>query len=180
MSKPNDRRDMTDFQNDIEHLSQELIELGRFLHRAVTRRDTPSVPGVEHESHVQRGGQWRVLGILHHHESQTMNDLASRMDVAPPTVTGIVRGLVERGLVERNHDPDDWRVVRITITDAGRETFAAHWRDRRAMMTRVLQELDDDAILRLRAAIPAFHALEQILDPAARQLQGEPSVARHT
>jgi DNA-binding MarR family transcriptional regulator len=171
---------MTDHRDDIERLSLELIELGRFLHRAVTRRDIPSTPGEEHEGHMQRGGQWRVLGILHHHESQTMNDLASRMNVAPPTVTGIVRGLVERGLVERNHDPDDWRVVRITITGVGRETFAAHWRDRREMMKRVLEALDDDAIMRLRAAIPAFHALEQILDPAARQHQGEPTVARHT
>jgi DNA-binding MarR family transcriptional regulator len=170
---------MTDTRDDIALLSQELIELGRFLHRAVTRRDVPTISGEEHEAHKQRGGQWRVLGILHHHESQTMNDLASRMDVAPPTVTGIVRGLVDRGLVERNHDPDDWRVVRITITDEGRESFAAHWNDRRAMMSRVLAELDDDAILRLRAAIPAFHALEHILDPAARQHEGEQAVARH-
>jgi DNA-binding MarR family transcriptional regulator len=171
---------MTETRSDIEHLAQELIELGRFLHRAVTRRDTPAIPGEESEGHKQRGGQWRVLGILHHGDSPTMNDLASRMDVSPPTVTGIVRGLVDRGLVERNHDPDDWRVVRITITGAGQEAFAAHKRDRREMMMRVLEELDDDAIERLRIALPAFHALEQVLDPATRVInEGEPTVARH-
>jgi len=169
---------MSHRQDDIDLISQELIDLGRHLFRAVTRRDIPAIPGEEHEGHRQRNGQWRVLAILHHGESQTMNDLASRMDVSPPTVTGIIRGLVERGLVERNHDPTDWRVVRVTLTEAGRVAFAEHKRDRREMMMRVLAELDDDAIRRLADAIPAFRALEHVLDPAGRR-EGEPAVARH-
>jgi DNA-binding MarR family transcriptional regulator len=160
-------------------LSQELIELGRHLFRAVTRRDLPDAPGEEHAGHKQRNGQWRVLGILQGRGPQTMNDLASRMDVAPPTVTGIVRGLVERGLVERGHDPDDWRVVRITITPEGKRAFEQHKADRRQMMVRVIEDLDDADVERLINAIPAFKSLEHLLDPASRP-EGEPARACHS
>ena len=47
--------------------------------------------------HEQRG-QFRLLIVLLKRGRLTMQDLAAAMEVTPPTVTGIVRRLIEQGL----------------------------------------------------------------------------------
>ena len=44
---------------------------------------------------------------------------------ASPSVTGVVDGLVARGLVRRDHDPDDRRRVGHSLTGDGRGLLAA-------------------------------------------------------
>jgi long-chain acyl-CoA synthetase len=51
--------------------------------------------------------------------------LAERLIVSRPSVTTLVDGLVERGLVERIHDKDDRRRVNHTLTDEGHEALRA-------------------------------------------------------
>lgn len=50
--------------------------------------------------------------------------LARRLRSAPPTVTRIVDGLVDRGFVERQPDPDDRRRWRLVIRPDGEEVVA--------------------------------------------------------
>ncbi|MBD0862377.1 MarR family transcriptional regulator [Gordonia sp. zg691] len=50
----------------------------------------------------------------------TQRDLAERMGVDAPAMSGIVNDLVKRGLVTRETDASDGRCKRVTITDAGR------------------------------------------------------------
>jgi long-chain acyl-CoA synthetase len=45
--------------------------------------------------------------------------LAGRLAVTRPTITALVDGLVQRGLVERRPDPDDGRRTVHRLTDAG-------------------------------------------------------------
>jgi DNA-binding MarR family transcriptional regulator len=49
--------------------------------------------------------------------------LARQLQVTAPTVTNMIDGLVERGLVERQPDPDNRRQVLLTITVAGRDVM---------------------------------------------------------
>jgi DNA-binding MarR family transcriptional regulator len=49
--------------------------------------------------------------------------LAEWLAVRPPTVTVIVDGLVARGLVAREPDPDDRRRVTHQLTDSGRDIY---------------------------------------------------------
>ena len=42
-----------------------------------------------------------------------------------PSVTGVVDGLVARGLVRRDHTDDDRRRIDVGLTDTGRELLAA-------------------------------------------------------
>jgi long-chain acyl-CoA synthetase len=65
--------------------------------------------------------------------------LAHRLDVTRPSLTALVDGLVQRGLVVRTPDPDDRRRVTHEISDAGRDTVA---RANAAIQTR-LDELAD-------------------------------------
>ncbi|MGC4192487.1 MAG: MarR family transcriptional regulator [Thermomicrobiales bacterium] len=52
--------------------------------------------------------------------------LARHLRSAPPTVTRIVDGLVERGLVERLPDPEDRRRWRLAILPPGEELVTAY------------------------------------------------------
>ena len=49
--------------------------------------------------------------------------LAGRLAVTRPTITALVDGLVQRGLVERRPDPDDGRRTMHRLTDAGHTTL---------------------------------------------------------
>lgn len=64
-----------------------------------------------------------VLGHLVKHPAQP-SELARDHHVRMSAMTGLVDGLVSRGLVERCDDPRDRRAVRLLITPAGREEWA--------------------------------------------------------
>jgi DNA-binding MarR family transcriptional regulator len=63
--------------------------------------------------------QYRVLGLLDE-STAVSSDLATRLDVRPPTVTAVVDGLVTRGLVERRSVEGDRRCVSHALTPEGR------------------------------------------------------------
>ena len=50
-----------------------------------------------------------------------MTELARRVMISPSGLTRAIDGLVETGLVERQRDPDDARVVRARLTAKGRD-----------------------------------------------------------
>ena len=95
----------------------------------------PSHPGrtIAHLArHVERAvatvdltlSQYRLLGILGEgHEAASA--LAEKLAVSRPSVTGVVDGLVARGLVRRGQTDGDRRRVDIDLTDAGRIVLAA-------------------------------------------------------
>jgi long-chain acyl-CoA synthetase len=68
--------------------------------------------------------QYRVLFSLAEGSALT-SVLADQLAVTRPTVSAVVDGLVERGLIERRHDPADRRRVALTLTDQGLELLAA-------------------------------------------------------
>jgi long-chain acyl-CoA synthetase len=68
--------------------------------------------------------QYRLLTLLTEGE-HVANHLADLLSVSPPSVTALVDGLAERGLVERRPDPGDRRRVSHAITPAGLEALAA-------------------------------------------------------
>jgi long-chain acyl-CoA synthetase len=63
--------------------------------------------------------QYRVL-ILLGERKEAASALAEKLAVSRPSVTGVVDGLVARGLVQRDHDPDDRRRVGHALTQSGR------------------------------------------------------------
>jgi long-chain acyl-CoA synthetase len=66
--------------------------------------------------------QYRVLGLLDE-SSAVSSHLAERLAVRPPSVTAIVDGLVNRGLVERRTVVTDRRQVDHVLTDSGRRAL---------------------------------------------------------
>lgn len=67
--------------------------------------------------------QYRLL-ILLGEGNEAASALAEKLAVSRPSVTGVVDGLVARGLVQRDHDPGDRRRVGHSLTDEGRRLLA--------------------------------------------------------
>ena len=68
--------------------------------------------------------QYRIL-ILLSEGDEAASALADKLAVSRPSVTGVVDGLVGRGLVQRDQDPDDRRRVGHSLTRDGRRLLAA-------------------------------------------------------
>ncbi len=67
--------------------------------------------------------QYRVLSVLGG-GCEAASRLADKLGVSRPSLTGVVDGLVTRGLVRRDQDDSDRRRVDIGLTDAGRTVLA--------------------------------------------------------
>ncbi|MGE4373851.1 MAG: MarR family winged helix-turn-helix transcriptional regulator [Xanthobacter sp.] len=66
-------------------------------------------------------GQETVLKLLADQDGRTMGDLATALRVRPPTASKTVARLTTQGLVERRTSDGDGRIVRVYLTDQGRE-----------------------------------------------------------
>jgi len=65
--------------------------------------------------------QWGVLSLLDEMDGLTIGTISQRRAIDAPTVTGIVKRIEQTGLVERRHDRTDRRVVKVYLTDEGRD-----------------------------------------------------------
>ena len=68
--------------------------------------------------------QWETMDAIGRLGEATMNALSGAMSLANSTMTRVVDQLVEKRLVERQTDPEDRRVVRVTLTQTGEEKLA--------------------------------------------------------
>jgi DNA-binding MarR family transcriptional regulator len=65
------------------------------------------------------GGQQFVLCALWNEEGISHSELADWLHVHPATVTNALKRMERAGFVERRADPQDQRVSRVYLTDAG-------------------------------------------------------------
>jgi DNA-binding MarR family transcriptional regulator len=75
-----------------------------------------------------------------------MKELAVRMGVTTGALTVLVNRLVESGYVQRRHDPDDRRSIRVMLTESGREHFSAHHDLHLQLTEEMIGELSEDEI----------------------------------
>jgi DNA-binding MarR family transcriptional regulator len=94
------------------------VSTGYLLAR-VCRRLRAQIHSTLHGIGLYRGQQF-VLRTLWDEEGITHSELARRLQVQPATVTNALKRMEKAGFVERRHDPEDERVSRVYLTDAGR------------------------------------------------------------
>jgi DNA-binding MarR family transcriptional regulator len=68
--------------------------------------------------------QFFVLISIHSHTRCTMNQLAEKMHVSMPTMSGIIERLVQAKYVQRVDNPEDRREVLIELTKEGKLIIA--------------------------------------------------------
>ncbi len=67
----------------------------------------------------------RALGMLERHGTMRLSELSDHLRIAPRSATEVVDALQERGLVERQDDPNDRRATLVALTTHGAEVGAA-------------------------------------------------------
>jgi DNA-binding MarR family transcriptional regulator len=65
--------------------------------------------------------QATLLCRLFVHDGMTQSEIAEQLSVQGATVTNMLQRMEEAGLVARRRDPEDNRLVRVYLTDTGRE-----------------------------------------------------------
>lgn len=65
--------------------------------------------------------QWRVLRVLWQRDGRALLELAEATLISPPSMVGVVDRLARSGLVERRRSQSDRRVVRVFLTERGRD-----------------------------------------------------------
>jgi DNA-binding MarR family transcriptional regulator len=106
-------------------------------------------------------GQIRLLRILVTRQRCTMQELADQLDVAPPTVTAMIKRLLTQEFVQRLRDEQDWRVVWVLPTERGQRAVTLYDQFRRDNLQHRLAHLNQEELARLRAALPILrHIIE--------------------
>jgi MarR family transcriptional regulator, organic hydroperoxide resistance regulator len=101
-------------------------------------------------------GQATVLCVVAKQDGLTQTEIAGQLSVQGATVTNMLQRLEEAGLVIRRRDPEDNRLVRVYLTDAGRQKecsineqfgnmqeliFKGINEEERALLLRLLQQI---------------------------------------
>ncbi|HCF49655.1 MAG TPA: MarR family transcriptional regulator [Syntrophomonas sp.] len=94
--------------NDLEHLFWSLNQILNQITKCYLADKGLSMP------------RFWVLRRLSLEKPMTIGDLHRQMYLAPATITGLVDGLVENGLVNRYRDETDRRVVYLKLTPQGK------------------------------------------------------------
>lgn len=110
--------------------------------------------------------QYRLLAFLSQGD-WAASALADRLDVSRPSVTGLVDGLVKRGLVERRPGVDDRRRVDHVLTAAGKQALRAADERADAAIRTVFADLDADV------AADAHRVLCRLHEAMDARLQGK-------
>jgi len=76
----------------------------------------------------------------------TLGDLAALESVQPPTMTRIVAGLEEQGLVQREVDPDDRRISRVRMTSQARKLLERNRSRKTAYLASRMRELTPEEL----------------------------------
>ena len=119
--------------------------------RAITRSDPDRL-----EAWGERGltlTQLRVLFVLRAGDGASAGAMAEALKVAPSTLTRIVDRLVRQGLVLRETDDGDRRMVRHYLSASGARTVEELERGARARMNEVMDRLSAPQLERLVSAL---------------------------
>lgn len=80
-------------------------------------RRHPQHGGGGHHGH----GAGRLLRLVYQHDGASAKELAEWLGIRPPSLSEMLVKLEARGLVLRERDAQDARVIRVRLTEAGRE-----------------------------------------------------------
>ena len=93
--------------------------------------------------------------------SQRASELAASVGVSRPTLTSLVDGLEQAGLLKRVPVPTDRRGITLELTARGREATA---RAERALIQRIAQLVNGDSNVALRTVKEVIFGLAKALD----------------
>ncbi len=101
-------------------------------------------------------GQLRTLLLLYTKGPSRMTDVATALGVTMATATGVIDRMVERGIVVRESDLDDRRIVLCRMSPEGEKMVNALWQSWSERAGLLLRALDRDGLLAVSGMLEAL------------------------
>jgi DNA-binding MarR family transcriptional regulator len=121
----------------------------------VFRELLPTVPRELLELHITMP-QLKSILLLFLNGPTRMSALAADLGVTLATATGLVDRLVERGIVVRESQPDDRRVVLCRLSETGQNMVSRVWDSSRQRSREILEYLDTGTLQMLSETLNAM------------------------
>jgi DNA-binding MarR family transcriptional regulator len=103
--------------------------------------------------------QTSALASIERNGALTPSELATIERIQRPTATRVLAALADRGLVRRETDVADRRVIRLMITPAGANVLRRSRSRKNAYLDRRLRELDPEELQTLERAVALIERL---------------------
>ncbi len=103
--------------------------------------------------------EMHVIENIGINRERTMSDTAKDLKVTSGTLTTAIDNLIKKGYVARERSIEDRRVVKIKLTEQGREAYAAHEDFHKDLVISALQQLDgneEELLIKILTSIDAF------------------------
>ena len=120
---------------------------------------------------------WLILLSLKSRSWRTQRELAEALGIEGPTLTHHLAGLERAGLVTRTRDPDNRRVQRVDLTEAGDAAFHRLRRAASSFDQRLRSGLDDGDIQQLRELLAQLLSNVTGDEPSADQRPAQSAAA---
>jgi DNA-binding MarR family transcriptional regulator len=152
-------------QQNKEALIQHIIEVSGNIYSALR----PNIP-LEYLSSDLTVAQLRVLLLLHTDGPTKMSSIASILNVALSSATGVMDHLVKKELVVREADPQDRRLVICKLSPPGQELINKLWLSGEFQIERLLDGLTSE---QLGKALEVAEMLFDNISPKTSKQDGE-------
>jgi DNA-binding MarR family transcriptional regulator len=96
---------------------------------------------------------WFVLTMLIDEDGISQGEVGHRFEVDPSRITRLAQRLEKEGLLRRERDPEDNRVVRLHVTEEGRRLIESHQERRRGFEERMRQDFNQEQLAEFRRAL---------------------------
>jgi DNA-binding MarR family transcriptional regulator len=146
----------TNRAQQIDLLSGQLLSRAALLTRLLTKHMDGELTRTE-------------AGVLNTLDSgpRRVTELAELEGLAQPTMTLLVKQLERRGLVRRERQLRDGRVVLVSVTDAGRRALEQFRAEAQTALRSYLAEMSDEQVGALSTTAEALQALIALLQRGA-------------
>ena len=113
--------------------------------------------------------QLKVVLLLFISGSSRMSVIASALGVSLATATGVVDRLVERGIVVREGDPEDRRVVLCRLSDKGEGLIGGLWHLSRERARGLLEAMDAERLPMIKETLEALLRAGEVTRTGSQQ-----------
>jgi MarR family transcriptional regulator, organic hydroperoxide resistance regulator len=96
---------------------------------------------------------WFLLSMLIDEEGISQGEVGQRFEVDPSRITRLAQRLEREGLLRRERDPEDNRVVRLHATEEGRRLIESRQEGREWFEERVRREFSPEEMAEFRRAL---------------------------
>lgn len=126
-------------KNVIDRITELMVEFPRLMHRRLGK--------VRKQASGINVLQIHAMVFLAENKGMTMTELAKVMQVSSPSATSFVSRLVKMGLVERQSDPKNRKLVRLHLTQTGEQALHERLQARNEVFAGVLKALNEKECL---------------------------------